>query len=52
MLIIILIKKIVKAKTPLGGNAVHLRGTVLRFSGSRGFDILTALGLDGRGVLL
>ena len=31
------------------GNAVHLSGAALRFTGKRVFDIFTALGLDGLG---
>ncbi|WP_223920398.1 hypothetical protein, partial [Aeromonas caviae] len=38
------------SKTPRhAGNAVHLSGAALRFTGKRVFDIFTALGLDGLG---
>ncbi|MEI4939641.1 hypothetical protein U1439_18830, partial [Aeromonas caviae] len=38
-----------QGKAPHGGNAVHLSGAALRFTGKRVFDIFTALGLDGLG---
>ncbi|MBL0584132.1 hypothetical protein, partial [Aeromonas caviae] len=36
-------------KLSIHGNAVHLSGAALRFTGKRVFDIFTALGLDGLG---
>ncbi|MFM4879098.1 hypothetical protein, partial [Aeromonas caviae] len=40
---------LVKKSPARGGNAVHLSGAALRFTGKRVFDIFTALGLDGLG---